>query len=179
MRSELSSPILCCVCNWESEMPKKSIKGITRIEYDGVSTRGWMVRLTRQGKRQQTFFNDKAVGGKAKALKAAQTQYDEWVAAAPPIATTKGVRTDRNSTGKVGVHVVRNRDDRWKNAESFGYCASWVDRKGKRRKISFAWKRYGKKTAWTLASLAREHELADRTQVLELYEKQAKKKGAR
>jgi hypothetical protein len=160
-------------------MPTKSLKGITRIEYDGVSTRGWMVRLTRQGKRQQMFFNDKSLGGKAKALKAAQAQYDQWLSAAPPIASTKGIRTHRNSTGKVGVHVVRNLDDRWKNAESFGYCASWVDGKGKRRKISFAWKRYGKKIAWNLASLAREHEIADRDQVLELYEKQTKKKGPR
>jgi hypothetical protein len=165
--------------NLEIEMPKKSLKGITRIEYEGVSTRGWMVRLTRQGKRQQMFFNDKTHGGKAKALKAAQSQYDAWVANAPPIATTKGVRTHRNSSGKVGVHLVRNVDDRWKNAESFGYCASWVEDSGKRRKISFAWKRYGKKNAWNLATLAREHEIADRAKVLELYEKQGKKKGSR
>jgi hypothetical protein len=155
-------------------MPKKSLKGITRIEYDGVSTRGWMVRLTRQGNRQQLFFNDKAHGGKTKALKAAQNQYDQWLAAAPPIVTTKGVRTHRNSTGKVGVHIVRNRDERWKNAESFGYCASWVDEHGRRRKISFAWKRYGKKTAWNLAVLARELEVAQRAQVIEHYEKQNK-----
>jgi hypothetical protein len=163
----------------EIEMPKKALKGITRIEYDGVSTRGWMIRLTRQGKRQQMFFNDKAFGSKAKALKAAQDQYDQWLSTAPPVASTKGIRTHRNSSGKVGVHIVKNTDERWKNAESFGYCASWVDKQGRRRKISFAWKRYGKKTAWALACLAREHELTDRTQVIELYEKQHKKKGAR
>lgn len=160
-------------------MPKKALKGITRIEYDGVSTRGWMVRLTRQGKRQQMFFNDKAFGGKAKALKAAQNQYDRWLTAAPPVSSTKDVRTHRNSSGKVGVHTVRNVDDRWTNAESFGYCASWVDDQGQRRKISFAWKRYGKKTAWNLACLAREHELSDRAQVIDRYEKQQKKKGTR
>jgi len=157
-------------------MPKKSFKGITRIEYEGVSTTGWMVRLTRQGKRQQMFFNDKSYGSKAKSLKAAQSQYEQWLAAAPPVNTTKGVRTNRNSSGKVGVHMVRNRDDRWKNAESFGYCASWVDDKGNRRKISFAWKRYGKKTAWNLAVLAREHEITNREQVIELLGKQGKKK---
>ena len=26
---------------------KKALKGITRIEYDGISTLGWMVRITR------------------------------------------------------------------------------------------------------------------------------------
>lgn len=160
-------------------MVKKSYKGITRIEYEGVPTQGWMVRLTRQGKRQQKFFNDKTYGGKAKSLKAAQQQYDQWVAKAPSITTTKGVRTSRNSSGKVGVHLVRNVDDRWKNAESFGYCASWVDPDGSRRKISFAWKRYGKKHAWNLACLARENETTDRDEVMAIYERQTKKKGAR
>jgi hypothetical protein len=156
-------------------MAQKSHKGITRIDYEGVSTRGWMVRLTRQGERQQMFFNDKTHGGKAKSLKAAKAKYDEWVAAAPPIATTKGVRTRRNSSGVVGVHLVRNVDDRWKNAESFGYCASWVNADGQRRKISFAWKRYGKKRAWSLATLAREHELTDRETILDLYDRQTKR----
>jgi hypothetical protein len=37
----------------------KSIKGITRIDYEGVATKGWMVRLTRGGKRQQEFLTTK------------------------------------------------------------------------------------------------------------------------
>jgi hypothetical protein len=160
-------------------MAEKSLKGITRIEYEGVATRGWMVRLTRQGVRQQRFFNDKAHGGKAKALRAAKDCYAEWLEKAAPMATTKGIRTSRNSSGKVGVHLVRNVDDRWKNAESFGYCASWVDASGSRKKISFAWKRYGKKRAWDLACLAREKEWTDRDKVMALYERQNPKKSKR
>ncbi len=160
-------------------MASKSHKGTTRIEYEGVATRGWLVRLTRQGKRQQQFFNDKTYGGKTKSLKAAKDCYAQWLETAPPIASTKGVRTRRNSSGKVGVHLVRNVDDRWKNAESFGYCASWIDEEGKRRKISFAWQRYGKKNAWALACLARERMLTDREKVLALHQKNAKKKPAR
>jgi hypothetical protein len=151
-------------------------KGITRIEYEGLATRGWMVRITRAGVRKQQFFNDKAYKGKAKSLAAAKACYADWSAKAEPIRTSRNVKTARNSSGKVGVHLVRNVDARWKNAESFGYCASWVTADGVRQKLSFAWKRYGKKASWGLACLAREKELTDRNKVLALYEKQTGKK---
>lgn len=154
----------------------KSIKGITRIEYEGVTTRGWMVRLTRAGERQQEFFNDASYGGKAKALAAAKVRYAEWVDAAPPIQTSKNIKSSRNASGKVGVHTVRNVDSRWKNAESFGYCAMWTDENGKRKKVSFAWNTYGKKKAWELACLARDLETTDRESLIEQVEKSRKKK---
>ncbi len=149
----------------------KSHKGITRIDYEGVTTRGWMVRMTRAGKRKQQFFNDREHGGKAKSFKAAQDCYASWVQEAPPISTSKNLKTQRNKTGKVGVHLIRNVDSRWENAESFGYCASWVTEAGERKKLSFAWKRYGKKNAWTLACLAREKEIEDREKVVAMLEK--------
>lgn len=154
----------------------KSIKGITRIDYEGVATKGWMVRLTRAGKKQQEFFNDKSYGGKAKALAAAKKRYNEWLEAAPPIQTSKNLKSSRNTSGKVGVHMVRNIDPRWQNAESFGYCAMWTDEAGKRRKVSFAWNTYGKKKAWQLACLARDLEETDRDILIKKLEKQAKKK---
>ncbi len=154
----------------------KALKGITRIEYEGVSTRGWMVRITRSGIRKQQFFNDRTLGGKTKSLKAAKACYADWAASAAPIKTTRDQKTSRNSSGKVGVHLVRNIDARWENAESFGYCASWVIANGARQKLSFAWKRYGKKMAWELACLAREKELTDRARVIEDYEKKSGKK---
>jgi len=154
----------------------KSMKGITRIEYEGVATRGWMVRLRRAEVRNQKFFGDRTYGGKAKALKAAKDCYEEWLAAAPPIKTTRGQVTARNSSGVVGVHLVRNLDSRWANAESFGYCASWITEDGQRQKLSFAWTRYGKKKAWELACLARENQMTDRDEVLALYDRGAKAK---
>lgn len=153
----------------------KSIKGITRIEYDGVTTRGWMVRLTRGGERQQEFFNDRTHGGKNKALAAAKQRYEEWVAAAPPIQTSKNLKSSRNTSGKVGVHMVRNVDPRWANAESFGYCAMWTDSDGVRRKVSFAWNTYGKRKAWNLACLARDLESTDREAVIAQFGKDSKK----
>ncbi len=157
----------------------KTYKGITRIDYEGVATRGWMVRITRAGKRKQKFYNDNAYGGKAKALKAAQACYAEWEASAPPITTSKGKKTVRNSSGTVGVHLVRNVDARWANAESFGYCASWTTDIGERRKLSFAWNRYGKKHAWELACLARKNELTDREKVVAIYERAKARKKAK
>jgi hypothetical protein len=85
----------------------------------------------------------------------------------------------RNSSGKVGVHLVRNVDSRWANAESFAYCASWITQDGQRQKLSFAWKRYGKKAAWNLACLAREKEETDREAVMKAFEKQTGKKVKR
>lgn len=152
------------------------MKGITRIEYEGVATRGWMVRLRRAEVRNQKFFGDRTYGGKAKALKAAKDCYEEWLAAAPPIKTTRGQVTARNSSGVVGVHLVRNLDSRWANAESFGYCASWITEDGQRQKLSFAWTRYGKKKAWELACLARENQMTNRDEVLALYDRGAKTK---
>ena len=154
----------------------KPLKGITRIDYEGVATRGWMVRITRAGIRKQQFFNDRTLGGKAKSLKAAKKCYALWAASAGPIKTTRNQKTSRNSSGKVGVHLVRNVDARWVNAESFGYCASWVHEDGTRQKLSFAWNRYGKKMAWELACLAREKELTDRAQVIAGFEKKSGKR---
>lgn len=154
----------------------KAIKGVTRIEYDNVTTRGWMVRITRAGKRKQQFFNDKTYGSKAKSLVAAKACYDGWLKVAGPVVTTRNRKTVRNSSGKVGVHLVRNVDARWANAESFAYCASWITEAGDRQKLSFAWKRYGKKAAWNLACLARETEETDRDTVIKAYEKQSGKK---
>ena len=154
----------------------KPLKGITRIDYEGVATRGWMVRITRAGIRKQQFFNDRTLGGKAKSLKAAKKCYALWAASAGPIKTTRNQKTSRNSSGKVGVHLVRNVDARWANAESFGYCASWVHEDGTRQKLSFAWNRYGKKMAWELACLAREKELTDRAKVIAGFEKKSGKR---
>jgi len=154
----------------------KPLKGITRIDYEGVATRGWMVRITRAGIRKQQFFNDRTLGGKAKSLKAAKKCYALWAASAGPIKTTRNQKTSRNSSGKVGVHLVRNVDARWVNAESFGYCASWVHEDGTRQKLSFAWNRYGKKMAWELACLAREKELTNRAKVIAGFEKKSGKR---
>jgi hypothetical protein len=154
----------------------KSIKGVTRIEYEGLATKGWMVRITRDGERKQKFFGDKPFGSKAKALKAAKECYDAWLEEVGPIRTTRDLKTVRNSSGKVGVHEVRNVDSRWANAESFAYCASWISEEGQRQKLSFAWNRYGKKAAWNLACLAREMQLADREAIVKLWEKKSGKK---
>jgi hypothetical protein len=51
-----------------------------------------------------------------------------------------------------------------------------VTQDGVRQKLSFAWKRYGKKAAWGLACIARKAESTDREQVVALYEKQSGKK---
>jgi hypothetical protein len=154
----------------------KSNKGITRIEYEGVSSKGWLVRICRAGERKQRFFSDKTHGTKAKALALAKVCYEDWLAKAGPIKTAENVKTARNSSGTVGVHLVHSVDERWANAESYAYCASWVTDDGKRQKLSFAWTRYGKKAAWELACLAREKRSTDREALLKMVEKKSGKK---
>ena len=153
-------------------MPTKKVQpGITRFEIEERKTYGYMVRICRRGEKFNQFFSDSAFGGKRKALKAAQDQYEQWVAELPAPETTKNLKSARNTTGKVGVHIAQAETD---GTTYFSYCSSWVDTDGKRRKISFSWSKYGKKDAWELACLARDNETTDRKRIEQMYK--AKKK---
>ncbi|MGB1931409.1 MAG: hypothetical protein ACPHO8_19035, partial [Mariniblastus sp.] len=81
----------------------------------------------------------------------------------PAPKTTKGVRTHRNQSGVVGVHLSVCESAYGKVYSS--YCASWKTKDGSRRKISFSFKKYTKKLAWELACLARELESIDRSKI--------------
>ena len=88
-------------------MPTKKVEpGITRFEIEERKTYGFMVRICRQGKKFNQFFSDSAYGGKRKALVAARAQYKKWVDELPAPDTTKNLKSVRNTTGKVGVHVA-------------------------------------------------------------------------
>ncbi len=91
----------------------------------------------------------------------------------PNTKATKDLLTDRNSSGKVGVHVALSVDTRWKNCEYKSYCASWITADGERQKISFSWNKYGQDTAFELASIARKRESKDRAAIVKLYERRA------
>ena len=153
-------------------MPTKKIQpGITRFEIEERKTYGFMVRICRRGEKLNQFFSDTKYGGKRKALLAAQTQYAKWVEELPEPETTKNLKSIRNTTGKVGVHVAQAEAD---GAEYFSYCASWVSEDGKRKKISFSWAKYGKKNAWELACLARDKETTDRKRIEQLFKTRSK-----
>ena len=147
-------------------------RGITRYDIEDQGTYGFMVRISREGNHINEFFSDKNNGGKRKALESARKRYRQLKRKLPPPQTTKGVRTRRNRSGVVGVHLAKC--ESVYGEEYSSYCASWKTTNGKRSKLSFSFKKYGKKKAWELACLSREIESSDRKKIEALYKKAKK-----
>lgn len=155
-------------------------RGITRYDIDEQGTYGFMVRISRSGNQYNQFFSDKKHKGKRKALDAARKQLRKLKRDLPPPQTTKGVKTARNQSGIVGVHLAVC--ESIYGEEYSSYCASWKVPQGARKKLSFSFKKYGKQAAWKLACLARELESTNREKIEQLYTektgKRLKKKAA-
>ena len=151
-------------------------RGITRYDIEEQGTYGFMVRISRGGKHVNDFFSDKKYEGKKKALTAARKRYQELNSSLPKPRTTKGIKTGRNRSGVVGVHLAICESIYGEKYSS--YCASWKTKAGKRSKLSFSFKKYGKKKAFKLACLARELESQDRAEIEAIYEKKFESKSA-
>lgn len=158
-------------------MPTKRIQtGITRFDIVDRGTLGYMVRISRNGKKHNRFFSDKEYGGKRKALVAAREHYEKMVSKLPAAKTSKGIMSVRNKSGQVGVHLAVNPSTCWSDVEYSSYVASWKSEDGRRKKISFSVEKYGKKKARAFAVIARENELTDRARIERLFESQSKRK---
>lgn len=144
--------------------------GISRIDQPEKKNHGYYVRITHKGKTTQKFFPDKSLGGKGKALKAAQAFRDKLVSKLPKAKQEAAARPKRRvlKSGVVGVtHVV----SRAKGRNEYAYWqAAWNDSRGRRRTAKFSISRYGNKKALDLAIKARKAALKGST---------AKKKTAR
>ena len=119
----------------------------------------------------QEFFSDKRYGGKRKARQAADDRLAEFRRELPDAIEQKGLLTQRNNTGKVGLHAAHNIDKRWPECEYWSYVASWLDFNQKRINVKFSCQKYGDNVAWELACIAREKELCDREQIIKIYER--------
>ncbi|GIW99109.1 MAG: hypothetical protein KatS3mg111_2442 [Pirellulaceae bacterium] len=150
-------------------MPRK-VKGYSRV--DTGEAHGWLVRIKRGDVRRSKFISDKSAGGKRKAENAAKKLYEEWAAELPPPDTAEGKLGKRNKTGVVGVHFSSDADSRYPNCVYEYYIASWKSPDGQRQNARFSVSRWGKKVAFKLACLAREHRIADRDEIIKLYEQQ-------
>ena len=109
-------------------------------------------------------------------MTAARKRYQELNSSLPKPRTTKGIKTGRNRSGVVGVHLAICESIYGEKYSS--YCASWKTKAGKRSKLSFSFKKYGKKKAFKLACLARELESQDRAEIEAIYEKKFESKSA-
>ena len=152
-------------------MPTKTVAtGICRFDFDERKVHGFMVRIMRRGTMHQEFFSDKRCGGKRKARQAADDRLFELRRELPEPLEQKGQMTQRNSTGKVGVHLAHDIDKRWPDCEYYSYVASWLDVNLKRINVKFSCKKFGDDMAWELACIARDKELRDRQQILKIFE---------
>ncbi len=153
--------------------------GITRLDLDESRNRGFMVRLLRKGKRYSAYFADSKCGGKRNAKKMAQEWYQQMLSKLGPANNRSclNLLTARNTTGVVGVHIAVSTDTRWSGGTYKAYCSSWVLESGKRQKIAFSWKRYGKAKALEYAIYARKHRLTDRSAIVKAVDARLKRKA--
>jgi len=126
---------------------------IRRIDHNYFH--GWLVSVTRRGKRLQKYFSDRPDGRRA-ALRRAREFRDRLLATLPPPTRIKRTYV-LNKTGVIGVTLARDRT-RAGNVV-WRYIASWPTRDGKRGKVTFSLARYGRGEARRLAIRARQEGL--------------------
>ncbi len=73
--------------------------GVCRIDQPEKKNHGWYVRISYQSKTELKFFADKAHGGRAVALKAAQAHRDHLVKMLPPARQEAAARPRRRLVG--------------------------------------------------------------------------------
>jgi hypothetical protein len=126
---------------------------IRRIDHNHFH--GWLVYITRRGKRLQKYFSDHP-RGRHDAKRRAKQFRDRLLATLPPPTRVK-TRFSLNTSGIIGVTLSRHRTRAGRIAPR--YRATWPTRDGKRATVSFSIGRYGKAEAFRLAVQAREQGL--------------------
>lgn len=115
---------------------------------------GWTVRLTRQGRRFEKSFSDRAFGGQANALDHARSWRDQVVRAhPPPLRSQRATRRVGGSGPVPGVTPELDRDGRVKLWRAKTYVAP-----GKLLQKTFSSARYGR-SAMRLAIEERHRQL--------------------
>lgn len=142
-------------------------RNITRLDprnsKKAAATRGWWVRIQRNGKVTSRLFSDSQYGGIPGALEAAMAWRDEQLARLghggsgdsarmrTPAALDK-MRQAVTKTGVTGISVVVYD---YVQAKVPYVTAYWIDEDGRRRHTSFSAARHGVKGALRLAAKAR------------------------
>lgn len=134
-----------------NEKSKKE-KGISRI--DSATTRGWLVRGYKNGKRYSKLFSDKKLGDTEKALDAAKVYRDQLVEKlesipSKPRAKKIVLRDSRNSTGVIGVSRLSKKGKNG-NVIEF-YSVTWRPAPCQQKCTSFSIRKYGPDLAFKKA----------------------------
>lgn len=136
-------------------------RGIRRYEYDGVI--GWQVRYFREKVLFQKVFSDKACGGEAGALAAAEAFHAQLVSYFPPMLRRDFVNQRRsNSKEVVGVSRVIRKERRGEREYSYpAWQARWTNKDGKHANKTFYVSKYGEEEAKRLAEELRQQKVAE------------------
>lgn len=135
---------------------KEHYKGISRI--DSKTTKGWLVRGYKNGKRYSKLFSDRKLGSSKEALRQAQEFYQELSArlkAIPSRPRAKKIvyKDVRNSTGVIGISRLKKPGKNGKSLEF--YSVTWRPSPGVQKCTSFSIGKYGEREAFKRAVTCR------------------------
>ncbi len=138
--------------------------GVTRNK----STKCWLARIRRhkQSYSQYFFDNDPKFEGKDGARLAALKWYAEKLAVLPAKISTKNIKTRRNHSGVVGVHLSKGIQKKPSGAQ-YSYW-QWVARwQGCPKRGGVLWRvnKYGEENAFVMAVLCRRMESIDSKEI--------------
>jgi hypothetical protein len=136
-------------------------KGISRI--NSKTTRGWLVRGYKNGKRYSKLFSDRKSGTSEEALQHARVFYDELILrlkAMPSRPRAKKIvyRDARNSTGVIGVSRLKKIGKNGNTLEF--YSVTWRPAPGVQKCTSYSIGKYGEEEAFKRAVICRYNGLA-------------------
>ena len=128
-----------------------------------ANTRGWWVRIQRNGKVTSQLFSDSRYGGIPGALEAAMAWRDEQLAhlgqggSGDPTRmwTPAALEKMRQAVSKTGVTGISVAIHEYPTTRVPYVTAYWIDEDGRRRHTSFSAARHGVKGALRLAAKAR------------------------
>jgi len=110
-------------------------------------TRGWLVRVRRQGERVSKFFSDKKHGGKEKALHDYAIPYRDELLATLPDPDDPVLRSAqaRSQSGVIGLHFLYK--DIGNGTQKPYIQLSWIDADDKRHSASYSIEKWGLRRA--------------------------------
>jgi len=112
----------------------------------------------RRGHVFEKLFSDGPLGGKRKALAAARDYRDQLEEEYPHYSRKEiaRIKSERNSSGTVGVRLSQEADARWPSQPVYLYwVAQWSPSPGVRKTKRFSVNKYGADKAYKLALAAR------------------------
>ncbi len=140
-------------------MKKAKTYGITRVDNDNSRTHGFLVTIQRRGVIYRKHFSDGVSGGKQKSFAAAKEYRDEIIEKHQPYSLREyaAIRKTSNRTGMVGVcrYCASETKDRPADEQRWFWVAAWTLPGGKRKRVKFSEKKYGRRGARDLAIQAR------------------------